>query len=121
MRKALTTAIVVTSIGLLGACGANDNNLTDRDNGTNFSPVRYDDERNDTRGVLDDNQNGDFFGNDRNDFAPNRIDDNFDLDTGNRNVRQPGEPDTLFNMDREEPDPDEEPREQLGRNPERNR
>ncbi|RWZ58030.1 hypothetical protein EQV77_09590 [Halobacillus fulvus] len=51
-------------------------------------------------------------------FEPTRYDNNMDedrrghIDTDPRDVREPGEPDTPFNMDEEEPDPDEEPSEE---------
>ncbi|WP_019155815.1 hypothetical protein [Robertmurraya massiliosenegalensis] len=50
-KKLLITTISATlSLGILGACGANENRLND-DDGVNYSPVRYD-RQNDT-GVFD--------------------------------------------------------------------
>lgn len=65
------------------ACTAdNDNNLRPDDD-VNYRPVRYNQNNND-----------------------------IDLDTNPRDIKQPGEMDTPFNMDEEEPDLDEEPSEE---------
>lgn len=55
MKKKLlfTTLSATLSLSILGACGANDNNLNDN-NGVNYSPVRYD--RQDDTGVFDRNR-----------------------------------------------------------------
>jgi hypothetical protein len=117
MRKALSTALVVTSIGLLAACGVNDadNNMVEPE-GVNYSPVNYGADR--YNGMDRGNVGNDYFTPTR-DYDPLDVrndldlDNGMDFDTGNRNFRQSGEMDTPFNMDEEEPDLDEEPSEQL--------
>ncbi|MDF1509334.1 hypothetical protein PZE06_14275 [Robertmurraya sp. DFI.2.37] len=53
-KKLLLTAISATlSMGILGACGVNNNRMND-DDGVNYSPVRYD--RQDDTGVFDGNR-----------------------------------------------------------------
>jgi len=86
-KKWLFTTItaLLLLVNVTGCTADNDNNL-EQDDDVNYRPVRY-------------NQNN----------------DDVDLDTNPRDVRdvkQPGEMDTPFNMDEEEPDPDEEPSEE---------
>ncbi|MCM3603482.1 hypothetical protein M3175_22575 [Robertmurraya korlensis] len=86
-RKLLYTFITALLLLVnITACTANNDNNLEPDDDVNYRPVRY-------------NQNN----------------DDVDLDTNPRDVRdvkQPGEMDTPFNMDEEEPDPDEEPSEE---------
>lgn len=87
LYTAITTLLLLVNV--TGCTADNDNNL-DTDDDVNYRPVRY-------------NQNNDL------------NDDDVDLDTNPRDVRdvkQPGEMDTPFNMDEEEPDLDEEPSEE---------
>jgi predicted small lipoprotein YifL len=90
IKKWLSTVFVgLMVVGSLTGCGFNnDDNIGPDD--VNYTPVRYDNDNelfdNDLRGP--------------------------DLDTDPRDVRQPNERDTPFNMDEEEPDLDEEPSEE---------
>jgi hypothetical protein len=80
----IITALLLL-VNVTGCTADNDNNL-EPDDDVNYRPVRY-------------NQNN----------------DDVDLDTNPRDVidvKQPGEMDTPFNMDEEEPDLDEEPSEE---------
>jgi predicted small lipoprotein YifL len=116
MKNAISTVLVVTSIGLLAGCGANDNNnLTDPDR------VNYSD-RYDNNGTLNNDRDGygNFMMNDQNEADginprnvnltpdPNPFDDN-----DNRNIRQEDDRDSLFNVDGER-GLDDQTRDQLG-------
>jgi hypothetical protein len=80
---------LVVSLSITG-CNTDTNDNIEPDD-VNYSPVRY---------------------NPDNDLMDNDFDRGLDMDTDPRDIRQPGEPDTPFNMDEEEPDLDEEPSEE---------
>ncbi|MBH0231725.1 hypothetical protein LCL89_12990 [Halobacillus yeomjeoni] len=78
---------LILSTSALTACGVDNNELNDRPEDVNYQPTRYD----------------------QGDMNYDNRDRDMDRE---RRVRQPGERDTPYNMDEEEPDLDEEPSEQ---------
>jgi len=82
-KKVLLTAMSsVMTLGLLSACGVDDNNLNNDDD-VNYRPVRYN--QNDDNGILDNDNNrnrGNGIFNNDNDDRDNNI---FDIDRDNRN------------------------------------
>ncbi|QFT89045.1 hypothetical protein FIU87_10340 [Bacillus sp. THAF10] len=89
MKKSmLLLASVLFSLSVLTACNMGTNDADNGPEDVNYRPVRYD------RDLDRDMNRG------------------LDIDTDPRDVKQPGERDTPFNMDEEEPDLDEEPSEE---------
>lgn len=82
-KKLLLTAMSATlSLGILGACGAGNNNLNDDNNGVNYSPVRYD--RQNDNNVFDRNRDNN---RNNNGVAPvrNNTDNNRGMFNGDNN------------------------------------
>ncbi|ARI77987.1 hypothetical protein [Halobacillus mangrovi] len=103
MKKKLLilTMSLLVSTGMLAACNVDNNEMNEDPEDVNYDPVRYNDGDND----LDQRRN------------PNMDRDmDMDMDRNGDNdrdhIRQPGERDTPYNMDEEEPDLDEEPSEE---------
>ncbi|KHE71498.1 hypothetical protein [Halobacillus sp. BBL2006] len=95
MKKKLLilTMSLLFSTGMLAACNVDNNEMNEPPQDVNYDPMRYDDNNND---------------------ADYRRDRDMDrgMDRDRDHIRQPGERDTPYNMDEEEPDLDEEPSEQ---------
>ncbi|MBA2176268.1 hypothetical protein H0266_15325 [Halobacillus locisalis] len=93
--KSKWTAISASAVllsGLLVGCGGNE--MNDQPEDVTYEPTRYD------------NNNMNY------DDGGRGMDNDRDPRDRNRDIRQPGEPDTPYNMDEEEPDLDEEPSEE---------
>jgi hypothetical protein len=92
MSKKWISSIAIVTLAVLNLAGCNmgDDNIGPDDD--NITPVRYN--------------------NDDNLMDNDLFDDDYDRDYYQRDTREPGEMDTPFNMDEEEPDLDEEPSEQ---------
>ncbi|ASF39408.1 MULTISPECIES: hypothetical protein [Halobacillus] len=109
-KKLMLLALsIVMSTGLLTACAMDDDNqMNNQPEDVNYDPMRYGDNQN----RMNYDRMDDRMDNGRMD--ENRMNENRGPDMGAdpRDVREPGERDTPFNMDEEEPDVDEEPSEE---------